>query len=59
MQVMVLQDNNPDMLFFLVLILIVFFVVSGLVEIKIKIKRLKNLENLKEKLQEIHDSIIY
>lgn len=59
MQEMVIQDNNPDMLLFLILVIAAVSIICNLLEMVIKKKRLKNLEDLKKKIQEIHDSIIY
>lgn len=59
MQEIVIQDNNPDRLFFLFLVLAIIFIVCNIIDIMIKKKRLNELEKIKKKLQDNHEDILY
>ena len=58
LETIVIENNNPNQIFTLVLILVVIFIVVSLIEIKLLSDRKKRLEGVRKKIVKRHESMV-
>lgn len=59
LETIVIENNNPNQIFTLVLILAVIFIVVSLIEIKLLSDRKKRLESVRKKIVKRHESMVF
>ena len=59
LETIVIENNNPNQIFTLVLILVVIFIVVSLIEIKLLSDRKKRLEGVRKKIVKRHESMVF